>query len=198
MLQLGHRFYWPELGRFIQQDPIGDGVNWYAYVGNNPLVYIDPEGLFCWADAEKWLAEHDPVAWLVGTISDAITDVFWSEDAGTGPANPEYGDLLQEVRGGLPDWDAREATKHVLVAPFVATGLAAGGGKLGRIGEAWAERGLRVPRGARPARIRNKAHAVRVGDVIYNPHQHPGQPWHVDAYNAHKPNVHWQEWDHNL
>ena len=31
--QLGARFYWPEIGRFIQQDPIGDGVNWYAYVG---------------------------------------------------------------------------------------------------------------------------------------------------------------------
>ncbi len=41
----GARFYWPELNRFIQQDPIGDGVNWYAYVGNNPVVWVDPEGL---------------------------------------------------------------------------------------------------------------------------------------------------------
>jgi uncharacterized protein RhaS with RHS repeats len=41
---LGARFYFPELGRFLQQDPIGDGMNWYAYVGNNPAVYIDPEG----------------------------------------------------------------------------------------------------------------------------------------------------------
>jgi len=45
LLQLGHRFYWPEIGRFVQQDPIADGVNWYAYVGNNPVVWIDPEGL---------------------------------------------------------------------------------------------------------------------------------------------------------
>jgi RHS repeat-associated protein len=43
--QLGARFYWPELGRFLQQDPIGDGMNWYAYAGNNPVVWIDPEGL---------------------------------------------------------------------------------------------------------------------------------------------------------
>ena len=45
LLQLGARFYWPELGRFIQQDPVGDGMNWYAYAGNNPLRWADPTGL---------------------------------------------------------------------------------------------------------------------------------------------------------
>jgi len=44
LLQLGARTYWPEIGRFIQQDPAKDGVNWYAYVGDNPLRGIDPEG----------------------------------------------------------------------------------------------------------------------------------------------------------
>ena len=44
LLQLGARFYWPELGRFITQDPVGDGMNWYGYVGSNPVVYVDPEG----------------------------------------------------------------------------------------------------------------------------------------------------------
>ena len=39
------RSWRPEIGRFISQDPIGDGVNWYAYVGNNPVVWVDPEGL---------------------------------------------------------------------------------------------------------------------------------------------------------
>lgn len=45
LLQLGARFYWPELGRFIQQDPIGKGMNWYAYAGDNPLAGVDPTGL---------------------------------------------------------------------------------------------------------------------------------------------------------
>lgn len=41
------RYYKPELGRFLQPDPIGfgDGLNLYTYVGNNPLNWIDPWGL---------------------------------------------------------------------------------------------------------------------------------------------------------
>jgi len=46
MLQLGQRYYWPEIGRFVHQDPMGDGMNWYGYVGNNPVVWVDPEGLW--------------------------------------------------------------------------------------------------------------------------------------------------------
>ena len=39
------RYYDPYIGRFTQRDPIGDGVNWYAYTYNNPLKYVDPTGL---------------------------------------------------------------------------------------------------------------------------------------------------------
>ena len=41
------RMYHPELGRFMQPDPIGyyDGMNMYAYVGNNPINRLDPLGL---------------------------------------------------------------------------------------------------------------------------------------------------------
>ena len=38
-------YYDPYIGRFTQRDPIGDGVNWYAYTENNPLKYVDPTGL---------------------------------------------------------------------------------------------------------------------------------------------------------
>ena len=44
-----NRVYSPDLGRFLQTDPIrftaGD-VNLYRYVGNNPVNWTDPEGLF--------------------------------------------------------------------------------------------------------------------------------------------------------
>jgi RHS repeat-associated protein len=43
------RYYDPSVGRFISEDPSGFGggdVNLYAYCGNNPVLLIDPEGLW--------------------------------------------------------------------------------------------------------------------------------------------------------
>lgn len=42
------RFYDPQLGRFISEDPTGlaGGINQFAYVGNDPQNRIDPSGLY--------------------------------------------------------------------------------------------------------------------------------------------------------
>ncbi len=47
------RYQHPGLGRFVSRDPMGmaDAVSGYAYVGNNPVNFIDPSGLIRWGDA---------------------------------------------------------------------------------------------------------------------------------------------------
>ena len=38
------RWYDPEMGRFITEDPARDGRNWFVYCRNNPLIYTDSNG----------------------------------------------------------------------------------------------------------------------------------------------------------
>jgi len=51
----GARYYDPNSGRFMNSDPAMDGVNWYRYVMNNPLRYIDPTG--------KWTEVSGYIDW---------------------------------------------------------------------------------------------------------------------------------------
>ena len=39
------RYYDPGTGRFLAEDPIRDGLNWYTYCGGNPVAFVDPSGL---------------------------------------------------------------------------------------------------------------------------------------------------------
>jgi RHS repeat-associated protein len=42
----GYRDYKPEAARFTTVDPIRDGANWFAYVNNDPVNWVDPWGLY--------------------------------------------------------------------------------------------------------------------------------------------------------
>ncbi|MDD5452108.1 MAG: RHS repeat-associated core domain-containing protein [Desulfovibrionales bacterium] len=55
------RYYDPNVGRFISEDPIGfegGDVNLYAYVGNNPIMLIDPLGVCSVADRCASLTQY--------------------------------------------------------------------------------------------------------------------------------------------
>jgi RHS repeat-associated protein len=66
------RYYDPEMGRFISEDPLGfDGgdVNLYAYALNNPVMFIDPLGLCSETNAVAILAADYIVSGPGGTVA---------------------------------------------------------------------------------------------------------------------------------
>lgn len=68
------RYYAPGTGRFTQEDPIMDGLNWYAYCAGNPVAFVDPSGQLPWSSVGEFMhdATHDTAGltilahWLYG------------------------------------------------------------------------------------------------------------------------------------
>jgi RHS repeat-associated protein len=58
----GFRDYSPVAMRFTTVDPIKDSYNWYAYVGNDPINFIDPFGLSP-SDNQGYQTPTDPTDW---------------------------------------------------------------------------------------------------------------------------------------
>ncbi len=52
LIYLRARYYDPNIGRFTSVDPAKDGLNWYAYCNENPIMYTDSSGLRA-DDADK-------------------------------------------------------------------------------------------------------------------------------------------------
>ena len=102
-----NRYYNPAWGRFISEDPIGlvGGINRYAYVGNDPVNFRDPLGLF------------DPAGFEAG-----LTEAGEAEAIGLGPEDP----LADAVALGALAYGLEQS----LTAPDPATApqASAGGG----------------------------------------------------------------------
>ena len=64
LVRFGARDYDPVVGRWTAKDPIlfDDGTNLYAYVGNDPVNFIDPNGTDAWSAAGAFV---EGAAWTV-------------------------------------------------------------------------------------------------------------------------------------
>ena len=74
----GRQAYDPRTGRFSQEDPIRDGLNWYSYCNGNPIAYIDPWGL-----AFKWNEDDNHVFDLKFEVEDSGGTYTWNEKTKT-------------------------------------------------------------------------------------------------------------------
>jgi RHS repeat-associated protein len=82
----GYRFYIPELGRWINRDPLGEAgeINLYGFVGNNPVSFVDPYGLL-----------QITVGWSGGNILGGSGSVTWDSNT-----NQVTGSLGAGLGGG--------------------------------------------------------------------------------------------------
>ena len=65
------RYYTPDSGRFLSEDPAGffGGFNFYGYVKNDPVNFLDPSGLKC-EQASPWteiprMSGNGPTPYLI-------------------------------------------------------------------------------------------------------------------------------------
>ncbi len=73
LMMMGHRFYAPDLGRFLNRDPIGfaGGMNLFEYSSSSPIKFVDYSGLQTGEGGSDW-----------GTFDGTLGGANWNADLG--------------------------------------------------------------------------------------------------------------------
>lgn len=86
------RYYDPQIGRFLSEDPLrfgGNGTNFYAYAGNDPIDNVDPSGCG-YIDCAKKLAE---LSLAVAELSRRL-----AENAAAGKCDKGHDKAIEQAR----------------------------------------------------------------------------------------------------
>lgn len=158
------RYYNPEIGRFIQEDPFrGDGLNLYAYVANNPVKYVDPSGYSkCLVDEGKentnsqYIMLYDPMhekqieeqlrqeylkseglgkgAVVIKTIGHVVSKRYRYAKAEYQLGMYEDAGIDYETSGQALDWSLAEVSGEV-AGSYIAKGISKGYNKFKSLGK---------------------------------------------------------------
>ena len=107
------RYYNPYIGRFLQKDPAGQGMNMYAYCGNNSLNCVDPMGLYFitidipLAEIYEQAGTHNAMGEYIGLDHDLHRNAiaFFLGDTGLGSIGSPYAGILVETATYHPEPD---------------------------------------------------------------------------------------------
>ena len=118
MTYLRARYYDSNIQRFTTEDPIKDGLNWYSYANNNPVMFVDPTGTLAEDGSdEKIVGEKSESDAVYGELSATEKVIFSSNavaGAAVGIASKEAQAFLDSNYEYQADSSTASAVKHAI------------------------------------------------------------------------------------